>query len=391
MLPHLGEPTSIRFQPCERPRKMTNMSKNSQTILGFVQCRHVFIGCSRFLSWHVVCIFGVLALPPNDRTSLAQDSDGVSLPTSLSDIPPSRFWLSSTDKLVKDTWESPTSELVKAIIVDIDERNLVCVAPDKPTIPNNLDSSRLHAIDVTWANEKAASAHSAFARGEFAAAIENAKQSIAEGKMPRWQQKILAAEITDSLIHLGQTTSACRVFISLCKESPAPMLYASAPLYWNSQRLDSQSIQQAQEWMRSDRAPIEQLIGASWLLNSHDATSARSTLDQLQRSKSAVIAQLATAQSWRLELPNQVAERYSEWSAYRDRLLLPLQVGPTATIADKLERAGLKEKAVQEWLRIVAIHPDRRKERLQARDAAVELLKQIGRADEAIRLAEKVK
>jgi tetratricopeptide (TPR) repeat protein len=335
--------------------------------------------------------FAVLTVLSSHASTIAQNADIASVTTSLSELPPSQFWLAPSEKGSRDAWETPTSEIVNAIVVEIDERNMICVARDKPTTPEKFDSYRLHAVEVSWASEKAASAHSAFVRNDFAAAIESSKQAIAEGKMPRWQQKILAAEITDSLIHLGQTTNACRIFISLCKESPAPMLYASAPLNWNSQRANTQILQQAEEWIQSDRTPIEQLIGASWLLNGNDATKVRSTLEALQKNKSSVIVQLATAQGWRLELPNQIAERYPQWSEYRDRMLLPLQVGPTIAIADKLERAGLKEKALQEWLRIVAIHPERRKEFVLARDAAVDLLKQLGRTDEAKRLIEKAK
>ncbi len=333
----------------------------------------------------------VLILKTLDRESIAQIPDGISLPKSISESPASRICLTPLEKPSPEAWESPHPELVNAVIVDVDERYIVCVSNDNPTVPNKFEASRLQAVDVNWANDGAASAHSAFDRSEYSTAIESAKQAIAEGKMPRWQQKILAAEITDSLVQLGQTTGACRVFISLCKESPAPMLYASAPLNWTSERANTQMITQSQDWMKSERTPIEQLIGASWLLHGNESTTARSTLEQLQRSKSTVIAQLATVQSWRLELPDQVSERYVHWSEYRDRMLLPLQVGPTVMIADKLERAGFKEKALQEWLRIIVIHPERRKEWRLARDAAVMLLKQLGRDDEATRLAEKVK
>lgn len=341
----------------------------------------------RIICWLIVGIASVSQRPAS-RPLLAQTSENVLVPSNLTEFPTARFWLSSSVSLPRNTWETPASELVNAIVLDIDERDIVCVTKEKPT-PFKHPSSQLHAIDAVWGNETASLAHSVYVRGDFAAAIDHSKKAISEGKIPRWQQKILAAEMTDCLASLGQTSSACRVFISLCKESPAPMLYASAPLNWTSQRGNTQIVQQAQEWIQADRAPIEQLIGASWLLNGHEATKAVSVMEQLRGSKSTVLAQLATAQLWRLELPNQVAERYSKWSEYRDRMLLPLQLGPTIAIADKLERAGRKEEALQEWLRILALFPKHRVEVGLARDSATELLKQLGRVDEANRLTAK--
>jgi len=343
------------------------------------------------LFWLIAVLFGTLAPSTICPSLSAQSAEGAAVTTSLTQFPVTRFWLSPSVGLPVDGWESPASELIKAIVVDIDERDIVCVSKENPTTPFKHPASQLQAIEVIWANETAVLAHSAFARGEFAAAIENSKKAIAEGKIPRWQQKILASEITDSLANLGQTTNACRVFVSLCKESPAALLYASAPLNWTSQRGNTQLVQQAQEWIQADRAPIEQLIGASWLLNGNEVSSARSMMEQLRRSKSTVIAQLATVQLWRLELPNQVAQQYPKWSEYRDRMLLPLQIGPTMTIADKLERAGRKEEALQEWLRIVAIHPKQRREVPLARESAVELLTQLGRIEEANRLRDRLR
>lgn len=341
------------------------------------------------ICWLIMGALGVAGYPTS-RSLTAQNSESVSVPSNLTEFPTAQFWLSASVGLSRNTWETPASELVSAVILDIDERDIVCVTKEKPT-PFKHASSQLHAIDAVWGNETASIAHAAFVRGDFAVAIENSKKAIAEGKIPRWQQKILAAEIADCLASLGQTTSACRVFISLCKESPAPMLYASAPLNWTSQRGNTQLVQQSQEWIQADRAPIEQLIGASWLLNGSEAATALSVMEQLRGSKSTVISQLATTQLWRLELPNQVVERYSQWSEYRDRMLLPLQLGPTIAIADKLERAGRKEEALQEWLRILALFPKHRLEVGQARDSATELLKQLGRVDEAKRLNEKLR
>jgi hypothetical protein len=307
------------------------------------------------------------------------------VPQSSWEFASTRFWLANPTQLPHNAWEIPRPEPVSALIKDIDEQNIVCMV-DGSSTPTKLPSARLQAIDVAWGTQSAVAAHAAYMNDDFLKAIELAKKTIAEGNLPRWQQKILAAEITDSLIGLGQTSSGCRVFISLCRESPAPLLYESAPLNWTSQRGSTELDQLAREWMQPERAPIERLLGASWLLRSTESAAAQSWLEQLSRSKTPVISELATAQFWRVELPNRVADRYQEWSTFRDRMLLPLQVGPTITIADKLERAGHAEKALQEWLRIIALHPAHRSEVRNARDSAGALLAKLGRADEARKL-----
>ncbi len=319
-------------------------------------------------------------------SAIAQDKlQGVPAGIDLSGYQTTRFWVAAARPSLRNVWEEPIPELITAIVLDIDAQEIVYVRKENPT-PLRLASSQLQAIDVLWATETAEAAHRAFLSDDFSAAVNTSKLAIADGKLPRWQQRILAAEITDSLVNMGQLTNACRVFVSLSKESPAAMLYASAPLNWTTQRGNTQLIELAQQWIIADQTPVEQLIGASWLLIGNESTAARTMMEQLSRSKTSVVSQLATAQLWRTALPNQVIEQYADWASQRDRMLLPLQIGPTMTIADKLERAGHTEEALQEWLRLVAIYPKHQREVRQARESAVDLLKRLGRIDEAEQL-----
>ena len=67
-------------------------------------------------------------------------------------------------------------------------------------------------------------------------------------------------------------------------------------------------------------------------------------------------------------------------------MLLPLQIGPTIAIAHKLQKAGQAEAALQEWLRVMALFPSNHRAAKQARNAALELLKALGRTEEAQRM-----
>ncbi len=335
----------------------------------------------------IIAILGCFIGFGTIRVVWAQDGSAASTGTVLrSDLKPTRFWISASPSTSGNTWDAPSPEVISAVILDINELEII-YASEKDTTATRLSSLRLQAIEVIWASDSGRNAHAAFIRNDFKAALDLLKTAIANGELPRWQQRFLAAELTECLTNLEKTSIACSVFISLCKVSAAPMLYASAPLNWTSQRADTGLIQQAKEWLGPDKQPVSQLLAASWLLiGSDESRSAQSTLEKLSRSKSTAISLLATAQLWRVAPPNQVIEQYPTWTILRDRMPLPLQVGPTTALAHKLEKAGQSEAALQEWLRVIAICPTQHKAFKDARFAAIELLKGLGRDEEARRL-----
>ncbi len=313
----------------------------------------------------------------------ANFSDAVLRP----DFKPTRFWIAPAASNSANTWEMPWPEIISAVILDVNELEIVYVL-EQATSASRLPSVRVQAIDIIWGSDSGSQAHSAFVKGDFKSAIELSKNAIANGKLPKWQQRILAAELAECLTSLEQHANACRVFISLCKESPAPLLYASAPLNWTLGKAIPSHVQLANEWIGMEGEPISQLLGASWLLiGSDNNLLARSTLEKLGRSKSTVIAQLASAQLWRDTPPNQVMDQYSTWAAQRDRMLLPLQIGPTIAIANKLQKVGQSEASLQEWLRVLFLFPSNFRAAKQAQESAVELLKGLGRNEEAARIA----
>ncbi len=260
----------------------------------------------------------------------------------------SKLWLASPDPN-NETWEKRGVEIRTAEVLDFDEREVLVA--EKPGVKLKLDANRLQAIELHWESEAAQKAHAAFVAQEYSTAIESAKAAIGENAVPRWQQKILATEMTESLVGLKQFGAAGRVFVSLCRESPPPFLYSAIPLNFTNDRPDALLVGQAEEWIENSSSEVAQLLGASWLLGTNRDELAKETLGRLARSKSQTIAQFAVAQMWRTANPKQVSENVFAWQVQRDRLLPPLQLGPTITIAYKLERANLKEAALDEWLR----------------------------------------
>jgi hypothetical protein len=271
--------------------------------------------------------------------SFAQDA----MPKSVS-----RIWLAASSG-ANDSWERSWVEIRTVGVIDFDDRDLVVT--DGSGTRLKLDSKQLQAIEVAWQSETAQKAHETFTARDYPKTIELVKSAIGENTIPRWQQKILATEMTESLVGLKQFGAAGRVFVSLCKESPPHFLYAFIPLNFTSDRPDGVLIDQANEWLGNASSEVAQLLGASWLIGTSQDAGAKATLEKLLRSKNLAVSQLALAQSWRFADPREVAENFVTWKVQRDRFLPSIQLGPTMTIAHKLERANIKDAAIDEWLR----------------------------------------
>jgi hypothetical protein len=76
----------------------------------------------------------------------------------------------------------------------------------------------------------------------------------------------------------------------------------------------------------------------------------------------------------------------NEWFTFRDQLLLPLQIGPTEFLADRLMRVGEPDLAIGQWMRIAATHPARYHRASQALEAAADQLRRLGRDKEMRKL-----
>ncbi|MCA9134436.1 MAG: hypothetical protein KDA45_14805, partial [Planctomycetales bacterium] len=125
---------------------------------------------------------------------------------------------------------------------------------------------------------------------------------------------------------------------------------------------------------------------ASWLLFGPHGSTAGRTLAALRASPNSTVAQLAVVQSWRLVAPPETRPALASWIEFRDKLLPPLQLGPTEFLADRLMRIGEPELALGQWMRIATVHAERYHRAAGALQAAETQLKRVGRDDEAQRL-----
>ena len=205
--------------------------------------------------------------------------------------------------------------------------------------------------------------------------------------MPRWQQRVILAEMIESRSALGAPDAAGKLFSFLAKLNPPQLLIATIPIPWGSETLDANlpKIQRlAEEWILDENEAV-QLMGAAWLLSGQKRAIAIESLENLAKnSKSQILRSYAKAQLWRTTPPAElISDRYPKWLAERDSLLLPIQAGPTMLLAERLAQAGQPVLAISEWLRIATLHADRYHLASKAILKAVAALRTLGRNEEA--------
>ena len=141
------------------------------------------------------------------------------------------------------------------------------------------------------------------------------------------------------------------------QQSPPDFLVASIPLNWTSRELTPALEKSATAWIEQPD-DFAGLLGASWLLLTDRADRAKQRLQAIQKSPSKLLQRLAAMQLWRATPPSATTGSLQAWITARDSLLLPLQLGPTEFIAERLARTEKTDLAIGEWLRVAAMHAD---------------------------------
>ena len=280
-----------------------------------------------------------------------------------------------------DSWNLRATEHMVGMIEELDDQRIVFVEGEKR---RELPSNRVVQVEPMWRTQAATEAHKLFTERKYREA-KDAIAKAATNELPRWQQRFLVAEIVDVFAALGDNRIAGGVYLkSLAPNQPPSMLYGQLPMNWTTAEPDRALYEVAVEWLEQTEE-CAQLLGASWLLLGPDRDAARAKLLKLQNSKVEPIAALAVAQAWRLVPPPETESKISEWLEYRDRLIQPLQIGPTEFLADRFGRVGLTDLAIGQWSRIAALHADRPYRAALALASAQRLLTQQGRPEEAKR------
>jgi hypothetical protein len=346
-----------------------------------------FVNLDRSIGALRLAALGVVSLVSMGLSAISQDAATTSeLYRQAMDKlgPESRIrWIDGGDMSLQ-RWMPGRSIELRGILVEWEPDKLVLVRRDANG-PTTFPGDLAIGLEVGWKEEACAEVHQWFAEQQFENVIQKGQVALQLPSVPRWQRRILVAEMVQSACALGQWRVAGRIYDYLTQDSAPLLLQAVIPLPWSDELLTSgQGIRDsAAEWIK-DEDPRMQLLGASWLLGSEQNGQAIEVLRRLSTNESVLVSNYAQAQLWRTAPPSEIRSTlFGQWVSLRDRMPISLQAGPTMLLAHRLDQAGDWELAVAEWLRIASLFGDRYHLRRQALDRAVAACRAAGAADDA--------
>jgi hypothetical protein len=304
---------------------------------------------------------------------------------------PSVFQFATRERTDLGVWAVFPAVEEEGIVLDWNDEKITILraSADEPT---SIITRNVLRISHKFRYREVADLQSDFLAGRFQEVLGAAPKVVgsrAEGvKLARWEQKLILAMLVESCKSLERWETACSLFLSLAKESPPDLLAATIPLpwfdsvaeVWDRDRIRTNAV----NWL-TDQNELVQLLGASWLLDGELRGEAIVALRRLSRdSRHVLVKQFATAQLWRTVPPTVFVERQLEESRrLRDAIFLPAQAGPSLLIAERCRKGNASDLALQEWLRVVTIHPEQNSLANRARKSAIELLRSRNQEDMA--------
>lgn len=295
-------------------------------------------------------------------------------------------WVESGETSLK-RWEPGRTLELRGVLVEWEPDRLVLVRKDANG-PTTFPGDLVVGIDPGWKEESFANVHQLFVQQQFSEVIRAGQAALKTPSIPRWQQRLIVAEMVQSACVLGQWQVAGKVYGYLAQDTAPQLLMSVVPLPWSDELLSAGKgvRESAATWITSED-PELQLLGASWLIGSDQNAFAIETLQRLAGGESSWLSSYAQAQLWRTIPPSEIESTYfGKWVALRDSMPIALQAGPTMLLGHRLEQAGAWELAVAEWLRIASLHPDRYHLRDRAIDRATAACRAAGARDEADRI-----
>ncbi|MCE3014275.1 MAG: hypothetical protein ACK56W_08435 [Pirellula sp.] len=305
----------------------------------------------------------------------------------------SRVTIADDDDSSFNRWDAPESKLETGVILEWNAEKLFLVRPNDSR-ERSISSPRVLRIEPVWENPLAEKLHELYSKQRWSEAIAIGPKVLGSKSeypsTPRWQQKMLLAELVECRTSLGNWEKGAVLFhsLALAKESLPPLLATVIPIPWTDSSVaigDRKKLHELSEgWIRDSNELIK-LMGAAWLLDSDQQKEAIATLDTLARqSKSTLVSKYAEAQLWRTTPPVELAtKRVNRCYAVRDSLLLPLQAGPTMLLAERFSKANEKELALSEWMRVAMMHSEQYRLASHAAKQAAAVLRERSQSAEA--------
>ena len=305
----------------------------------------------------------------------------------------SQLWIAEPGDTSLNRWDPRELFEDSGIVLEWDSQKIVLIRPDAAS-PATIPGDYVVRIEPAWANENGAKIHRLYSERQYKLVVIKGQEivtSASKSGLPPWQLRVILAEMVESSSALGKPGIAGKVFVALANYNPPQLLLATIPLPWGESAFSEAGLPEIQslseEWISQENEAV-QLLGAAWLLSGVKRPLAIETLNRLAKtSKSPFISAYARTQLWRIAPPAEVlSDRLPGWLSERDKLLLPLQAGPTMLLAERLQQAGQSNLAIPEWLRIATLHSDRYHLAIKAIPKASAALRDAGRKEEADRV-----
>ncbi len=182
-----------------------------------------------------------------------------------------------------------------------------------------------------------------FTSGQYSQALDKLPE-VLQMRPPVWRQQWITMMSSLAASRCDRNKLALELVSQLDRRSLPPLVIGWLPIQWENQPPNLNAIEAGHARL-SDSSPLVQLVASSWLVSSKYRSEALATLKSLQTSDRPEVRLLSEVLQWRGATPPQVTQLSTKWLRQVDRMPMVLQVGPTKTLINKLESAGLRDQA----------------------------------------------
>jgi tetratricopeptide (TPR) repeat protein len=241
-------------------------------------------------------------------------------------------------------------------------------------------AGRILEFKTTWTPQHLA--------GDAARAAGNLDEAIAAYEEARrvetrpWAVRQIMAELAGTYLEAGRIDQAGDEFMAIVASDPVTQHYETIPIAWRAAAPDAGLEARAAKWLAA-RAPLAQLLGASWLLAGSQRSEAIAALETVSTSADPRLAALATCQLWRAKLVSAKPTDVALWQGQLEKMPREVQAAGWYVLGELWSRQNEPERAALAYLKVPLLF---RRQRAMAADAllaAGKQLEKMGQASEA--------
>lgn len=253
-------------------------------------------------------------------------------------------------------WYPGIVQAVVAQIKQFDDRQLRFVESGSDA-ETTISADRVIWIEPEQRSDVESVAVGLFKTGEYAQSLQKLPE-ILQQRPPIWHQQWLTMMASVAAARCGRCNVSLELVSQLDRRPLPPLVLAWLPIQWQNGKPTADAEAQAIRRL-DDSSPLVQLVTASWLLSTKHRSQSIAVLNVLKESERTEIRSLAEVLSWRTATPPEVIQSARRWQQHVDALPMVWQSGPTQTLIDKFQSAGLSDQADRlKWsLELTPIHP----------------------------------